>query len=429
MGFRELSARLAVDVAPHILAPRDARPPCRICGGVVFDVFDFGNQPVSNGFVRPDEAGTETFFPLILGRCYSCAMVQQRVEVARSKMFHADYPFRTSSSRSMSEHFAEVGEWLVGTELTAPDAFLVEIGCNDGVLLDTVRGHGVRHLGVDPSTKASQVAMSKGVRVLVDFFEESTAATISQSHGCADVIYAANTLSHIPYIGSIFAGVRRLLADDGVFVFEDRYLADILENTYFDQIYDEHFYLFSVQAVERMVRRYGLELVDVVWTPHHGGSVRYTVARPGRRPVQPAVLAMIGQEQERGLNEASTFDKFGDAITATRDKLVSLLLDLRAVGQRIIGYGATSKSATVANYCNLGSEIIPFVCDSTPEKQGLLTPGTHIPIRPPRAFADPYPDYALLFAWNHAEEIMAKEKQFRAQGGRWILYVPHVHIV
>jgi methylation protein EvaC len=356
-------------------------------------------------------------------------MVQQFEEVPRERMFHPDYPYRSSGSVLLRQHFERTARRLLETELTGRDPFAVEIGCNDGIMLDTIRAAGVRHLGVDPSTGAATVARDKGIRVRIDFFEESSAAAIRAADGPADLIYSANTISHLPYLDSIFRGAAVLLAPHGAVVFEDRYLGDIIEQTYFDQIYDEHFYLFAVRPVQRMVARYGFELVDVQHLPVHGGSIRYTVTRPGTRQPGPAVSAMLAAEHSRGLGEPAAFAPFAANIERIRVDLVTLLRDLRVAGRRVIGYGATSKSATVTNYCGIGPGLVPFVCDSTPGKQGRLSPGSHIPVRPPEAFADPYPDYALLFAWNHAEEIMGKERRFSAGGGRWILYVPRVHIV
>ncbi|MFI9203879.1 methyltransferase domain-containing protein [Streptomyces sp. NPDC053048] len=401
---------------------------CRICGGTVQECLDLGRQPVSNAFLEPKDAGRETFYRLTVGFCTSCTMVQQLEEVPRDAMFRTDYPYRSSLSTAMRDHFEGVAQHFLDEVLTGPDPFLVEIGSNDGVMLNTIGRAGVRHLGVDPSRDAAEVARRQGTRVLVDFFEESTARAIRAEDGPADVIYSANCFSHIAYIGSILRGVDVLLAPEGLFVFEDRYLGDIIEQTSFDQIYDEHFYLFAVHSVRAMAERFGFELVDVTRLAVHGGAIRYTVARPGVREPSAAVHAMLADERRRGLAREETFLAFGAGIERIRADLVKLLGELRADGRRVVGYGATSRSATVTGYCGIGPDLVPFICDSTPEKQGRITPGSHIPIRPPEAFRDPYPDYALLFAWNHAEEIMAKERAFREAGGRWVLYVPDVHV-
>ena len=406
---------------------REREPRCRICAGSVRACLDLGQQPVSNTFPRSAAEDAGPRFRLAMGVCTSCTMVQQLEEVPAASMFGEEYPFRTSSSALMGDHFRATARRLVREEARSPDPLFVEIGCNDGTLLQEVAAAGVRHLGVDPSGGAAVVAESAGVRVMVDYFGEATAGTVRDLHGEADVVYSANTVSHVAPIDDVFRGLDVLLARDGVLVLEDRYLADIVEGTYFDQVYDEHFYLFSVRSVGALAARFGFELVDAEHLGVHGGSVRYTVARRGRRRVSPVVEAMLARERVLGLDDPETYVRFGRRVEGIRDGLVELLRDLRGRGASVVGYGATSKSATVLNYCGIGPELVPFVCDSTPGKQGRMTPGTRIPIRAPEAFV-PHPDYALLFAWNHADEIMAKERAFTEGGGRWITYVPEVRV-
>jgi methylation protein EvaC len=401
---------------------------CRICGGQLQECLDFGRQPVSNGFIRPEHVDREHYFRLAMGVCVSCTMVQQLEEVPRARMFHADYPYRSSESAAMREHFERTAAKLIETELKAPDAFFVEIGCNDGIMLTTMSAAGVRHLGVDPSARAAETARANGAHVEVDYFEESSAARIRAEHRPADVVYSANTISHISYIDSIFRGMDVLLAPKGIFVLEERYLGDIVANTAFDQIYDEHFYLFAGRSVQTMAARFGFELVDIERLPVHGGSIRFTIARPGVRRLTAACRDLLTQEESLGLAALETYLRFRARVEHISEELVTLLRRLHADGRTVVGYGATSRSATVTNYCGIGPGLVPFICDTTTGKHGRLTPGSHIPIRPAEAFSDPYPDYALLFAWNHADEIMAKERVFRDRGGKWILYMPHVHI-
>ncbi|WP_217710570.1 class I SAM-dependent methyltransferase [Streptomyces sp. NA04227] len=400
-----------------------------MCGGALREFLDLGRQPVSDAFRAPDATDEEFFFRLAVGHCTECTMVQLLEEVPREKMFHADYPYHSSGSSVMREHFTRTARHFLDCELTGEDSFLVELGCNDGVMLRTVHEAGVRHLGVEPSAGVGEVARGKGIRVRTAFFEESTAREIAAEDGRADVVYAANTLCHIPYLDSIFRGLDAVLTGGGVFVFEDPYLGDIVERASFDQIYDEHFYFFTARSVAALAARHGFELVDVERLTVHGGEVRYTLARKGARPVAEAVGALLAEETERGLTEPATLDAFATRVAAIRDQLIALLVKLKEEGHSVVAYGATAKSATVANYCGIGPDLIPFVTDTTPAKQGKLTPGSHLPVVTPDRFASPYPDYALLFAWNHAEEIMSKESAFRASGGKWILYVPDVHLV
>lgn len=413
--------------APAQSPPATTR--CRVCGGSVERFLDLGRQPLSDVFRSPQDDTEEFFYRLHVGQCGSCSMVQLMEEVPRERMFHADYPYFSSGSSVMREHFAGTARGFLETELTGNDPLIVEIGSNDGVMLSTVRDAGVRHVGFEPSGSVAAVARGAGIRVQEEFFEATTAEALRLEEGPADVIFAANTFCHIPYIDSVLKGVDALLGPDGVFVFEDPYFGDIVSRTSFDQIYDEHFFLFSATSVRAMVARHGLELVDVRRLPVHGGEVRYTIARAGARPVSDAVTALIAEEEERGLHSPDTLRAFAGSVASVRNGLIALLERIVAEGGTVDAYGATAKSATVVNYAGLGPGLIRRVYDSTPAKQGMLTPGAHIPVVPPAALREDPPGHLLLFAWNHAEEIMEKERWFREQGGRWILYVPEPHTV
>jgi len=249
------------------------------------------------------------------------------------------------------------------------------------------------------------------------------------SHGRADAVLAANVMCHIPDLPGVAAGVRRLLKPDGVFIFEDPYLGDMIAKTSYDQIYDEHVFIFSVTSVMCAFAMHSLELVDVMPQTTHGGSMRYTLAPKGSRAVSPKVGELLAKERAQGLDRAETYLRFRQSCETSRALLMRMLEDLRQQGKRVVGYGATSKSTTVTNYCGITPAHVAFISDTTPIKQGKLSPGAHIPVKPYTEFARIYPDYALLFAWNHATEIREKEQAFIAAGGRWIVYVPDVKIV
>lgn len=393
------------------------------------EFIDLGDQPTANGFLLPEETEREFLFRLAVGRCDRCTMVQLMEEVPQHLRYHADYRYHASGSAGHRRHFAEDARHFMETELTSPDPFIVEIGCNDGVMLSTIAQAGIRHLGVEPSANVADLARKNGVHVLVDFFDERTATAIRAEHGPAQVVFGANTICHIAHVGSLLAGVGALLTPDGVFVFEEPYLGTVIDGVAFDQIYDEHVFYFSVTSVHAMAERSGFELVNAEHIPLHGGEIRYTLARQGARTPEPAVRELLASEKASGLIERETLERFSDTVRGVRRDLVALLKRLHDEGRRVVGYGAPGKCSTVTNFCGIGTDLVPFVCDSTPSKQGHLVPGSHLPVLPPEAFSEPYPDYALLFAWNHAKEIMDKEQGFREAGGRWILYVPDVHIL
>jgi methylation protein EvaC len=401
---------------------------CLICGASFSPFINFGKMPIANGFLTPEQFEQEPFFDLKVGYCPHCHMVQLTDPIEPGKLFHANYAYFSSISQHMARHFEAFATSVRRRYLRHNDPFVAEIGSNDGILLQHFAAAGIRHLGVEPSANVAAAATAKGIQTIVEFFNDETAATIRATHGQADLILGANVFCHLPDMHSIMRGVGALLKDDGLLIFEDPYLGDIVEKVSYDQIYDEHYFYFSLHGLRSLFARYDMELVDVLPQAVHGGSMRYVVARAGSWPVQPSVHQQLAYERELGLNQALTFDRLRERIYESRARLVSLLTELRSQGKRIVGYGATSKSTTVTNFCGIGPDLIEFVSDTTPTKQGKFTPGAHIPVVTPDRFSQPYPDYALLFAWNHGHEIAARERAFGEQGGKFIFYVPTVQV-
>jgi methylation protein EvaC len=402
--------------------------PCAICKNPVAPFISFGRMPIANGFLSEVQFAGEHFFELAVGFCARCRMVQLTELVDREKMFHENYAFFSSTSTYMAEHFRRFSESVRAQHLGGADPFAVEIGSNDGILLQNYARAGIRHLGIEPSANVAEVARGKGVNTVCEFFDEALARRIVAEHGQADSFLGANVMCHLPYLHSVAAGIRLLLKPRGVLVFEDPYLGDIVEKTSYDQIYDEHAVYFSVTSLDYLFGEHGMEIVDLAPQPTHGGSMRYTVALKGAHPPTAAVEAQRAKERSLGLGEPATFDRFRRNVEASRDDLMTLLRRLKSEGKRVVGYGATSKSTTVTNYCGITPDLVEFISDTTPIKQGKFSPGAHIPVRPHTEFAKRPPDYALLFAWNHGPEIMAKEQAFTAAGGKWITYVPRVEV-
>lgn len=388
----------------------------------------FGRMPIANAFLKPCQFDNEYFYELATASCAACGTFQIIDQPDPSQMFHEAYAFFTRTSRRMVAHFADYAEWVQTKFLCVPDPLVVEIGCNDGAMLENFAKRGMRHLGIEPSANVAAEAARHGIRADVTFFNLETARRVREQDGPADAIIAANVICHIPDLNEVARGVAHLLADDGVFIFEEPYLGAMIEKGSYDQIYDEHVFIFSAGSVRNAFRPHGLELVDVLPQATHGGSMRYVLAKNGRRTKTQQVEKAIAREREQGLGRAETYDRFRGRCEGSRKALVDLIRRLRADGRRVVGYGATSKSTTVLNYCGLGPQDIEFISDTTPVKQNKYTPGTHIPVVRYEAFLDRYPDYAVLFAWNHEAEILEKEKGYAAAGGKWIKFVPEVGI-
>jgi methylation protein EvaC len=402
---------------------------CLICERPVTPFLSFGKMPIANGFLAREEFADEYFFELKVAFCENCRMMQLAELVERERMFHENYAFFSSTSVRMAEHFRQFAGQVRQAYLKDPDPFVIEMGSNDGIMLQHFALKGVRHLGIEPSANVAQVARDRGIRTTSSFFDEEVAEQILNEDGPADAFLGANVMCHIPYIHSVFAGVKKLLKRRGILAFEDPYLGDIIEKTSYDQIYDEHSFYFSASSISDLAKRHELELIDVHAQPVHGGSMRYVLSHPGAYPVADSVQLLLKQEEDLGLTKSKTYVGLRQNIERSRDELRSLLQDLHRRGKSVAGYAATSKSTTVTNYCGLTPDLVKFISDTTPIKQGKYSPGTHIPIRPYEEFKAKYPDYALLFGWNHAEEIMAKEQAFKEAGGKWIVYVPTVQVL
>jgi len=402
---------------------------CLVCGVAIEPFMSFGRMPIANGFLREDQFSDEYFFELKVAFCPKCSMVQLTEQVDREKMFHDEYAFFSSTSTRMAAHFKDFAALVMKSYLPEADPFVVEIGSNDGIMLQNFAAAGIRHLGIEPSANVAEVARAKGINTVGKFFDEELASQIVAQHGQADAFLGANVMCHLPYLHSVAAGIKILLKPEGVLIFEDPYMGDIVEKTSYDQIYDEHASYFSVTSVGNLFAQHDLEVVDAIPQNVHGGSMRYVIAHRGAHQPSPAVAAQRTKEQIMGLNKPETYETLRRNIEQSRDQLMGLLTDLKRKGKRVVGYGATSKSTTVTNYCGITPDLVEFISDTTPIKQGKFSPGAHIPVRPYADFAAGYPDYALLFAWNHGEEIMEKEQHFQHAGGQWIVYVPQVKII
>ena len=401
---------------------------CLICESEYQPFVDFGQMPIANAFASKEDIRNEYTFPMKVGFCGKCKMVQLVDQPDREMMFHENYAFFSSTSNYMKQHFKKFADSVSQLQALNKSSFVVEIGSNDGIMLQNFINDEVPCLGVEPSKNVAEVARQKGIEVVTKFFDLDLSEKIVQLHGKADVILSANVMCHIPYMHSIYEGVKALLKEDGVFIFEDPYLGEVIEKTSFDQIYDEHVFLFSALSISHLARMHDLELVDVAHQVTHGGSMRYTIAHKGAKSVSPNVAKLLAKECTIGLDNEMAYSGFADSVDRIKMDLIKLLKQLKMERKKVVAYGATSKSTTVTNYFGIKSDLVECIYDTTPIKQNKLSPGAHIPVRPYEQFHSSNPDYVLLFAWNHATEIMEKEKDYMADGRHWITYIPSVKV-
>lgn len=403
---------------------------CRSSGTDLEVVLDLGRQPLGNGFRGPEDHAEEVMFDLLCGFSEESCLFQLVEQPAAEIMFHDEYAFKTGTSGAMVHHFTAIAATLADKFSLEPnDSFVIELGSNDGTFLRPFAKRGVRHLGVEPSANVAAMSEEFGVRVLTEFFSPDVAAAILEADGKADLIYAANVMCHIDGIRGVAEGMANLLSDRGVVVFEDPYLGSVLEKNAYDQIYDEHVFLFSALSVRNIFAPFGLELIDVERLPVHGGSMRYTLAANGHRDVSCAVGELIGRERDLGMHRTQTYHDFAGRVAKSGRRLRETLERLAAEGSDIVAFGATSKSTTVYNYSNVGPDLIRVIFDNTPSKQGRLSPGVHIPVVPDTGFLDSGADIAFLGAWNHKKEILEHNRAFTERGGRWLTHVPEVALL
>jgi len=401
---------------------------CLICKSEYRSFVDFGDMPIANAFASREEQINEYTFRMKVGFCTQCNMVQLVEQPERERMFHENYAFFSSTSNYMKDHFSRFANSISSLQNLDANSFVVEIGSNDGIMLQNFLHSNIACLGIEPSKNVAKIAQEKGIDVITKFFDQPLAEKVVTEYQKADAILSANVMCHIPYMHSIYDGIKTLLKDEGVFVFEDPYLGEVIEKTSFDQIYDEHVFLFSALSVSYLADMHDLELIDVESQPTHGGSMRYTIAHKGMKQVSKNVSDLVEKEKSIGLDSAISYSNFADDVNQIKSDLIELLKKLKKEGKKVVAYGATSKSTTVANYFGITPDLVECIYDTTPIKQNKFSPGVHIPVLPYEQFHDSNPDYVLLFAWNHAAEIMDKEKDYMSNSRYWITYIPKVRV-
>ncbi|GEM_PF-32520 len=404
---------------------------CRICGsGELTEFLDLGEMPLPNAFLKSkQEKKTEKKFPLRVGFCLRCTLVQL-LDIVDPELMFKNYVYIPSASKSRLDNFFQIAQEMIRKLPVKKNSLAVDIGSNDGSLLTEFKKFGVRTLGVDPAENLAKVAEMKGIETLITYFLPATAAKIVKKYGNADYITATNVVAHIEDLHGLFAGVKTLLSKNGLFVCEFPYLLDLLEKKYFDTIYHEHLSYFSVKAVKYLLDKSGLFMVDIRRTPIDGGALRITIAKDEAGYVRTAVVGdLLEQEESYGINRPETYLKFGEEVARLGDKLRKKILEIKSKRKSVVGYGASARGNILLNYCGIDGKVMDFIVDSTPYKQGLLAPGSHIPIVPEEAINNVQPDFAVVLAWNFAEEIMEKQSKYLEQGGKFIIPVPDVKVV
>jgi 2-polyprenyl-3-methyl-5-hydroxy-6-metoxy-1,4-benzoquinol methylase len=404
---------------------------CRVCGGEGLQEFlSLGETPLANQFLRKDQLNSrEPRYPLEVAFCSRCGLVQLSHVVSPERMFR-NYLYTSSMSRTLRYHFSQLATEAVQKFHLPKGAFVVDIGSNDGTLLKEFQAHGLRTLGIEPAANIAKMAEARKVETLNTFFTPEAASCVVETKGNADLITGTNVFAHVADLESFLRGIDRLLKETGIFLIEVPYLVDLLENTEFDTIYHEHLSYFAVRPLTVLFRKFRMEIQDIQRVPIHGGSIRVFVKRSSNPlPISDSVEHFLSLEEERGLKSLKTYQAFAERVVTIKERLLHLLEDLKSEGNRIVGYGASAKGNTLLNYCGIGPETLDYIVDNIPLKQGLYTPGMHIPVLPEEKLREDQPDMALILAWNFAEEIMEKQQEYREKGGRFIVPIPDPRII
>lgn len=402
-------------------------PTCRSCGAPLTAVLiDVGMTPISNAFVRADHASfSERFYPLKSFVCDRCWLVQLEDFETPETHFHADYVYFSSFSDSWLAHAKSFVEKAVARLSLGVDSRVVEVGSNDGYLLQYFVQRGIPCLGVDPAANCAKAAWElRSVATEVAFFGSKAATRLRDLGGAADLIIANNVLAHVPDINDFVAGFKIMLSEQGVATFEFPHVLEMIRNVEFDTIYHEHYSYLSLLALEPLFARHGLRVIDVERLSTHGGSLRLYVAHADRTIVAEAVEQLRQEEILAGLDRLATYETFGHRVRQLKRSLLRLLIGLIEEGKFVAAYGAPAKGNTLLNYCGVGRDFIAFTVDRNVHKQGLLLPGTRIPVLAPDEIAKRRPDYVLILPWNLREEIVAQLNQIPDWTGQFILPVP-----
>lgn len=400
---------------------------CRACTSANLLMYlPLGDHPAANAFLLPEQLDVpEPRWPLDTHVCLDCALIQVPDQLPPD--FFVDYLYIPSASDTMHAHFRETARRFRERLITAPDQRVVDIGCNDGLLLGACRDEGLATLGVDPAANIAAMARANGLEVFNEYFTAESAQRILAQYGPAQVIVTTNTFNHIDNLHGFVEGVATLLAPEGTFVIEVPQALTCVEENEFDTVYHEHLSVFSVTSLAALGAFFGFQVVDVDELPIHGGSMRVYLRRSG--PASPVVAEWLARERAAGLFEAATYAAHAQRVADIRTELMALLLDLQRQGKRIAGYGAPAKGNTLLNYYGIGPDLLMFLADRNPLKHGRLSPGMHIPVVSPDEIAAQAPDYLLILAWNFGDEIMAQQEAFRARGGKFILPIPVPRVV
>lgn len=403
---------------------------CRFCGKELKHIFlDLGVSPLANSYVPIDKSDAgEVFLPLKVEVCDECFLVQLR-EYESPKNIFSEYAYLSSFSTSWVEHAKNYVDMITEEEGLNDQSQVIEIASNDGYLLQFFKEKNIPTLGIEPSGNVAEIAKSKGIETIVEFFGAELATDLKNNNRTADLIVGNNVLAHVPDLNGFVEGVNILLKEDGIATFEFPYLIDLMRYNQFDTIYHEHFSYFSFFAVNRVFASHGMKIFKVDRLDTHGGSLRIYACHSGSsRTIENSVRLLIEEEKSEGIDNIAIYETFMNKVEALKIDILSFLIDAKKEGKKVCGYGAPAKGNTLLNYCGVGTELLDFTVDKNPLKQNTYLPGCRIPVMDIEQIEKYKPDYLVILPWNIKDEIVKQEEGIREWGGKFVTFIPMVDI-
>ncbi len=407
---------------------------CRFCNEPVVDLFvDLVNSPPANAFLSEVQVGQpETYYPLKIYVCSRCRLVQVDEYKKAQEIFTGDYAYFSSYSRSWVEHARRYVEDMIQRFRYNRESRVVEVASNDGYLLQHFHAKGIPVLGIEPSENTAEAARRKGIPTQAEYFGAEFARKLTASQKGADLLIGNNVLAHVPNINDFVDGLKIALRPEGVITLEFPHLLRLVEECQFDTIYHEHFSYLSFTTVREIFKAHGLDLFDVQEWPTHGGSLRIFArhTEDAQQAILPSVEAMLQKEERAGMRTGEYYRGFQQRVNHARSELLGFLIDQKRSGRSVIAYGAAAKGNTMLNYAGIkGNELIEFVVDASPAKQGKFLPGSHIPVYDQARIRERKPEFVIILPWNLKQEIMEELAYVREWGGKFVVFIPRHEIL
>jgi len=402
---------------------------CQVCGGKnLHDVIDLGHQPPCDSLLWPEQLKeAEKTYPLVFQLCKDCSLAQINYVVAPEELFFPDYPYRSGITETLVEKLSTTAVSTLEHFPSLKNSLAIDIGSNDGTVLQAFKKNGMRVLGVE-ATNIAKIANENGIETIQGFFNEELAQNIIKSHGHAGAIAATNVFAHISNLGSIMRGVKALLEDEGVFVTESHYLLDLLETTQYDSIYHEHLRYYSLKSLINLFDQYGFTVTDVERIENYGGSIRVFACKGTGLAVSENVNNLLLEEERAGIYNTDTYDEFAIKVRKARQDLLSFVVDANKEGKKVVGIGCPGRSSTLMNYTGLDNNLVTYIAEqSTSLKLGLFLPGMHIPVIDEKQMFEEQPDYAIMLSWHYAEPIIKKLRE-KGLKSKVIIPLPEVTV-